>query len=590
MTFVRAGLIALAFASSLYGQATYYVAPTGSDANPGTTRTHPWRTLARANDLRNGDTLLLAGGSTFNGSIHVRANNVSIRSYGTGRATIASGDDAAIDANGAGGLRISNLALRGTSLGHLLLDRSPGITITNTGTKLTTIAIDHVEISGYTVAGILFQATGRFTGFDEIAIASVTIHEIGYAGVVFYADERGAYSSVSIRHCDVSSVTGVRTAFGTIQGTGNAIVGQQLVGTTISGNVFHDNGTPFGDGGFAILLTRPLDVVIEENEIFNTRTTVDHDPAGAIDIDGGSTVRIRYNYTHDNDGPGIHLCSCSTGMHDVIVQHNISEDGIEVEGGNVSDGIAIFHNTIFGGSGTALTATGPNASSITNNVLLANGGTVADAGGSATFMDNVYYDFSSPLRLLWDGASFGTVASWGHDPQGHNFDPLLSDAGEGGQMFPKSLSDLKAYRITPLSPLIDAAIEMEGIGPRDYYGGVERTLFGSDIGAYEYTSDPYAPSLDSIAPQTVAVGDAIDVDVWLHDADGTSDTIVALVNAPPFATIKRVSGSHAIITLAPLAAGQTTITVRAVDETQLSDTKTFTVTATGGVRTRAVRH
>ena len=594
MTSLRAGLVVLAFASSLYGQATYYVAPSGSDTNSGTSRTRAWRTLNRANDLHNGDTLLLAGGSTFSGSLHIRASNITIGSYGKGRATIDSGDESAIDANGVGGLRISNLNLRSTSLARKVLDRT-AIEIINRGPKLNAIRIDHVEMSGFSFAGIVLRANDRITGFDGITIDSVSIRDVGYVGIAFYAIESGAFRNFSVRHSEISNVTGYFNAYGiVVQGTGSGIIGQGLVTGTISNNHIYDNGLTFGGGGFAIALERPLDVTIEENELRDMHWSV----GGGIDIDGGVSIRIRYNYTHDNYGPGIRLCACASGVHEVVVHHNISEnDGapasVELAGTFPSDSIAVFHNTIFKRDGTAL-ASGPSFSALfANNIFLTEGGTAVDASTGSTFLANDYFDFSGILRLMWNGATFGSLPSWGQDPLGIETNPQLIRPGVGGAMFPAALSDLDAYRLTPNSPVIDEAEDLRprgfDIGLRDYFGGVEQTIHGSDIGAYEFRTEPYAPSIEPIASRSVEVGDAIEVDVWLHDPDGTNSVTLALAGAPPFATIKRVSGSHAIITLAPVVPGQTTIRVRATDEFGLTDEKTFNVNVTGGVRTRAIR-
>jgi hypothetical protein len=75
--------------------ATYYVSPSGSDSNSGTTASTPWRTLGKVNatTLGPGDHLLFQGGQRFTGEFDPRGSGVPgnpavYASYGTGRAII----------------------------------------------------------------------------------------------------------------------------------------------------------------------------------------------------------------------------------------------------------------------------------------------------------------------------------------------------------------------------------------------------------------------------------------------------------------------------------------------------------------------
>jgi hypothetical protein len=77
--------------SALSGcQATaYYVdARHGSDANPGTSPTSPWRSLAKASGVPSGARLYLRAGQTFAGTLIVSASDVEVTGYGTGRRPI----------------------------------------------------------------------------------------------------------------------------------------------------------------------------------------------------------------------------------------------------------------------------------------------------------------------------------------------------------------------------------------------------------------------------------------------------------------------------------------------------------------------
>ena len=109
--------------SALSGQATdYFITSAGDDTNPGTSPAQAWRSVTRisAVSLQPSDRVLLAGGQTFVGNIRVRrssrgtvAEPIVFRSYGPGRATIASGSDMGFYAHNLAGIELRNLAFIG---------------------------------------------------------------------------------------------------------------------------------------------------------------------------------------------------------------------------------------------------------------------------------------------------------------------------------------------------------------------------------------------------------------------------------------------------------------------------------------------
>jgi hypothetical protein len=578
MTPLRALLAAVALASSLYGQTTHYVRADGSDANDGTRRDRAWQTLAH--ELHAGDTLLLRGGDTFHGTLRITASGVTVATYGKGRATIDSGDADAIDVTSAGNIHITNLNLRSTSLANKILERS-GIAIANGGPKQTSITIDHVDVAGYTLAGIVIRSGDRVSGYDGITMDTVSVHDIGYVGIALYGDERGTFSNLAIRHALVQNVTGYVNAYGVVvQGSGSGISINGLTTGTLANNVILGNGGLFGGGANAVDLVNVVDVTIEENEVGSTTSGNASGPAG-IGVATSESVRIRYNYTHEDEGGGIRLGA----VQNALVAYNILEnDTLALQS---VDSASVFHNTIFAGPRTALSIDGGSGLLLANNLVLTAGGTLLDGSGSATFLNNDLYDVNHQPHINWNGGP-------ATDPSTISADPMLPNAGANGGLYPKALSDLTAYRFAPNSPVVDAGFDLttRGINPglRDFYGGFNLIGLRPDIGAYEYGALPYPPSLEPIAAQTVPAGDAIDVDVWIHDPDGASGVSVSLVNAPPWATIRRVSASHAIVTLAPILPGGATITVRATDESAQHVDVSFSVTATGTLpRQRAVR-
>lgn len=92
-------LVAATLGTSLFA-VTYYLSPSGNDANNGTSQTTPWRTIARlqqvSNNLQPGDQVLFERGGTFPGQFTLNSNGsaaqpIVIGNYGTGALPIISG-------------------------------------------------------------------------------------------------------------------------------------------------------------------------------------------------------------------------------------------------------------------------------------------------------------------------------------------------------------------------------------------------------------------------------------------------------------------------------------------------------------------
>src|SRR5579883_825410 len=101
--------------------ATYYVSPSGSDQNSGTSPSNAWQTVAKVNSvtLQPGDTVLFAGGASFTGRLTLSAAEqgsaaapITISSYGTGRATLSNSTDGIFAYNTAG-IVVQNINLVG---------------------------------------------------------------------------------------------------------------------------------------------------------------------------------------------------------------------------------------------------------------------------------------------------------------------------------------------------------------------------------------------------------------------------------------------------------------------------------------------
>lgn len=84
--------VLLLFAANQLPAATFYLSPTGNDANPGTTAAAAWKTIAHLNikladgTITPGDSILFQRGKTFEGQVNFSQNDLHFGVWGTGAA------------------------------------------------------------------------------------------------------------------------------------------------------------------------------------------------------------------------------------------------------------------------------------------------------------------------------------------------------------------------------------------------------------------------------------------------------------------------------------------------------------------------
>jgi hypothetical protein len=155
----------------------FYVSPAGSDANPGTSATAPWRTLAKADStpLLPGDHIHLLGGARFGeplapfaGTAGTPAAPITFDSYGSGRATLAAG----IYLNSVSNLSFENLDVTSTQKGIFSSARGSGV---------RAIKLQNITISDVPLAGI----SSNNRSDSSWIIDGVTIRHAGDSGIYF---------------------------------------------------------------------------------------------------------------------------------------------------------------------------------------------------------------------------------------------------------------------------------------------------------------------------------------------------------------------------------------------------------------------
>lgn len=269
---------------------TYYVSPTGSDANPGTSPDQPWRTVTRADraHLFPGDGVLFEGGQTFSdevlmpGTSGTPAKPVVFGSYGTGVATVSQGvwfvqHDVAFE----------NLAFTNTFHGGSAIKGSS----------------DDVTLDGVSItlpAGS--QALGLYSNGKHWAIENSRISNTGLSGMLLNGDDYLIANNV---------VT--NTGLDTTNGYNNHGIYLDASDTTITGNTI----TNFADSAVSV-------------RYHNSRITNNTFSGGQIGIDfyqtdttaGASTWTG--NAISQTTVAGIFICGTAEGCHQPLESFTIS--------------------------------------------------------------------------------------------------------------------------------------------------------------------------------------------------------------------------------------------------------------------------
>lgn len=506
----------------------YYFSADGYDGAAGTSATQPWLTIGRLRTVRlaPGDRVLLRGGDVFWGSIALDPDEpgtpaapIVITSYGSGRATIMSGDGSAIGAYNVAGYRIANLVLVGagaTNVGSgidFYSDRTDGV-------LLPYIRVDNVDASGYGGYGVLVGAAGAATGYRDIRITGVAAHHNARGGIFTYAATPNTHRDVYVGYSAAHSNSGIA---GATTPTGNGILLGGVNGGTIERSVAYGNGwlNNYSAGPVGIWTYDSRSIVIQHNESHHNRTGNTKD-GGGFGLDQNTSYSVlQYNYSHDNDGAGYLLAMrYGTSAHtNNVIRYNISQNDSRKTGYgaiHLWGGIRkteIYNNTVFLSPAAAGTPYGVfiKSSSYTsndlyevhfrNNIFQTTGSVrlltvpASQLDGAVDFVmeRNVYFTTGGAFTAVWAGVTYTSFDAWrsasGQESSGRVQDPQLTAPGAGSTYDDASLlGALDAYRLGPGSPLIDAGLEpvpAVNSASQDFYGTALPQGGGYDIGADE---------------------------------------------------------------------------------------------------------
>jgi hypothetical protein len=516
----RAGLSGLAMLWLLAGAlplaaTDYFVRENGDDEADGTSQGAAWRSIDRVNRARfqPGDSVRFEAPASFAGNLRLSAEDAGtsnapmvIGSFGKGRATILAGRQNGITVKNAGGVAIENLIVAGAGRTN---NTGYGICCDNTLTnaqRLDGLRIANVEARGFGLLGILIG--GAYGGFEHVLVTNCVMHDnlrggMEVAGRLPWDATAYAHADVRVSHCQAFDNTGDPTYLKNHSGSG--IVLYQIDGGVMEYCTAWNNGAlcrSRGGGGVGLWTCASRHVVIEHCESFGNRTS-DSD-GGGFDIDGGSVdCVLQYNYSHDNDGPGLMVYTYAYASRldlGTVVRFNISENdarkgrryaGLWVRSdGKEITGLEIYNNTVLIGpwaEQAALINAHRVEARVRNNIFMAKAAAlplrVEQPEDRVRFENNLYWREGGPTEITWGTQTYSSLREWrahsgqellSGEPTGLFADPAFSchppDArpAEGG-----GLRDLRAFRPLPSSPALAGGLDL-------------RQKFGLDTGARDF--------------------------------------------------------------------------------------------------------
>lgn len=356
------GIVSCAPASSL--AATYYVnAALGSDSNPGTSASSPWKTLDPVNHGRfqPGDTILLCAGSEWHGQLHLTSSGtdgspIRINRYGDGALPRIDGDGAVENV-----LEIVNV--QNVEVRHLEITNHGAAAGVRRGVLIAASdygTVHHIVVSDLYIhdvngtnqrkdtGGILFRTTGphKPSRFDGLTIERNIVWKVDRSAIVGESSEFRRTKwfpslHVVIRDNYVEDIGG------------DGIVPWASDGALVEGNVVMRSNQRAATYDAGIWPWSSDNTLFVLNEAAYTHGTMDGE---GFDSDYNSrNTRFLYNYSHDNDGGFMLICTPGNrdpreniGNIGTVIEYNISRnDHTRTFNLSGADETTVAHNAIY---------------------------------------------------------------------------------------------------------------------------------------------------------------------------------------------------------------------------------------------------
>lgn len=474
----------------------YYVdAVSGADTNSGRTENQAWKTLARVNaqTFQPGDKIFLKAGCEFPGSLVLRdsgtaENPICLGRYGEGKNPHIAGntgtgrDGIAILMQDTAYWELSSLEITNPNgrMGIWVNKNKPGVTshLYFRDLEIHNVRGQQPAIENRDFGGMLFNNSPSAEGrFDDILISGCKIYDIKVIGIQMQA--RSAEASYR--------ATNTRIERTDIYDCGqDGVIWRNANGAVIEYCRAYRTGLDKLRATVGIWLKYNTGSVIQYCEAFeNTDPNID---GHGFDLDMGcEDCIVQYNYSHDNDGGFLLICSDTLDNKGNIARYNISKN----DGGNcfsLNGGVSnvqIYNNTIYADKNAGMNFIVrlyswnyyPDSITIKNNIFY------QECGAS--------YLFGKATNILYENnCYYGAAVNEPPDKKRLNTNPgfLFQEGGA---------ADLKT---TIESPCRNSGLEIEKQGGRDYFGNEVPKAGKTDIGAYEADSpDAWSPYETTLA-------------------------------------------------------------------------------------------
>jgi hypothetical protein len=479
---------------------TFYVSPTGSDNNSGTSESSPWKTTGKVSSYHftPGEQVLFEGGKSFSGSLKFfgdggsSSDPVVVGSYGSGKATLDSGTGIGLWALNTTGLTIKDLNFVGT----------PGSTATQDGIRIENytgggvrsgFTVTGCSVSGYAEHGIDFGSDAANEGLNDVSITDNNVFDNIEAGIQSWSVTTESNTNVLIASNLVHNNYGDGT---NPHSTGNGICLQGLNGATIEYNSAYDNGQHgYGVGIWCYISN---DVLMQYNQSYDNYTINGEDGDGFdFDYDTSNSI-MQYNLAYNNDGGGFMLDQFENDNVETgdVIRYNIAQDNgrknnygnIEVWGKVLN--AQIYNNTCYDDPAQSGTNSDIRFSNneinnlfasnvkVANNIFVSTGGvplvdmyTAALKGASdIEFAGNVYYSYSGASNFIWGSTEYKSLSSWRSTGQekfngkavGTYTNPQLVSPGNAAPLASlTNIAQASDYALESGSPVVSSGISLD---------------------------------------------------------------------------------------------------------------------------------
>ncbi|MBN2269783.1 MAG: right-handed parallel beta-helix repeat-containing protein [Sedimentisphaerales bacterium] len=478
------------------GKGYYIDSVNGDDTSTGTTSHEPWKSLKKTAErvFHPGDRILLKAGTVYEGSLHPQGSGkpqapIVISSYGEGplpQVHAMGRHKEALLLENQEYWEVSNLEL--TNKGASPMPRRCGVrvSISDFGTA------HHIHLNGLYVHdvngsnikadgagyGILWENFGKKPSrFDDLLIENCTLERTDRNGICGLSDfyQRSVWfpsTNVVIRNNRLSDIGG------------DGIVPIGTDGCVIEHNRLHGGRMRCGPDDYAagIWPWSCDNTIIQFNEVSGMHGTQD---GQAFDSDDNCiSTLFQYNFSHDNEGGFMLVCSCgdaepgSAWLENTVIRYNISQNDRTrlFHIGGPAKNTFVYNNTFYVGPGINLHAVletedngWPQNTRFCNNIFCVEGEADFRFGRSTAnvFENNVFY---GSFRNMPEGSS--SITS----------NPLLSAPGRA-----VDYEDLVGYMLQEDSICRGAGRAVKANGGRDFWGNRVIESKPPDIGAHQRT-------------------------------------------------------------------------------------------------------